>query len=869
MQSRSLQSDAIPVTESDTYQTLLARAQRRTGHVPAERIVRHVLSVTHGGDWPVRRDALDAVLRRCVSSRTDEIQILGRPRGRQMGLYATRRAGSRARPYRTLLRRIDPIDGSCECADFLRNSLGLCKHLFALLDDLLAKRNRVAVEHDAVPASALRWDPVRPLTGAGDWLARVRWVDGRPGRDLRQWLRPTNGRLRAGAPAEAGGWTVAVPDVPRQRLGLVDRLLVALQDGKSEPALYALLQQERARLALQIQTASTRKRLRNALRSLNQPLYPYQRDGVERFFARGRLLLADDMGLGKTAQAIAACHALWHTGRVRRGLLVVPAALKPQWLREWRLFTDAPATVVDGTPSERRAAFEACRRGFLLGNYEQLIRDLDIVRDWTPDIVVLDEAQRIKNWATRTALTVKRLDPPYRLVLTGTPMENRLDELASIVEWVDDLALEPKWRLTAWHTTPVDGKTETGGARHLDTLRARLATCMVRRVRQEVLSQLPARTDTRIPIEMTAEQVDEHDALNMPIAQILGRAKRRPLTQAEFLRLMTLLTTQRIIANGLAQLRFEQLWPDLSRIERPTDSTLRGLASPKLAELRELIGQLALSEGRKVVVFSQWRRMLRLAHWATRDQLAREGVTAAFFTGAEGQTRRTQNLVDFHDDPACRVLFATDAGGVGLNLQRAASACINIELPWNPAVLEQRVGRIYRLGQRRPIDVYNLVSEPGIESRIADLVGSKKALFIGLFDGTSDEVTFERSGSFLSRIERIVAPAPSPAPIRAEDVSVSEDDGAEREIESVVAAGDESGDVAVATAIPPEPLDSAATIERLVSGVTVHRTASGGLVIEARPEAASTLAALFSGMAQLLQSAAATPVTGGGPAGRR
>jgi SNF2 family DNA or RNA helicase len=168
------------------------------------------------------------------------------------------------------------------------------------------------------------------------------------------------------------------------------------------------------------------------------------------------------MGLGKTAQAIAACHALWHTGGVRRGLIIVPAALKPQWLREWQLFTDAPAAVVEGTPGQRRAAFEACRRGFLLANYEQLIRDVDIVREWRPDIVVLDEAQRIKNWATRTALTVKRLDPPYRLVLTGTPMENRLDELASIVEWVDDLALEPKWRLAAWHTTPVDGKTEIG-----------------------------------------------------------------------------------------------------------------------------------------------------------------------------------------------------------------------------------------------------------------------------------------------------------------------------------------------------------------------------------------------------------------------
>src|SRR2546428_2523864 len=340
---------------------------------------------------------------------------------------------------------------------------------------------------------------------------------------------------------------------------------------------------------------------------------------------------ADDMGPGRPAQAFAACRALGHTAGVRGGLIIVPAALKPQWLREWQLFTDARADVVEGTPGQRRAAFEACQRGFLLANYEQLIRDLEVVRDWKPDIVVLDEAQRIKNWATKTALTVKLLDPPYRLVLTGTPMENRLDELASIVEWVDNLALEPKWRLASWHTTQVDGKTEIGGARNLDTLRTRLAPCMVRRVRHEVLSQLPARTDTRIPIEMTAEQMDEHDALNMPIAQLLSRAKRRPLTQAEFLRLMGLLTTQRIIANGLAQLRFEQIWPDLSRIERPTESTLRGLASPKLVEFRELIGQLALAEGRKVVVFSQWRGMLRLGPWAAAEHVARRGGRPAFF----------------------------------------------------------------------------------------------------------------------------------------------------------------------------------------------------------------------------------------------
>src|SRR6266705_2215836 len=153
MQSRSSQLDAIAITESETYQALLAHAHRRTGGVAPESIVRHVLSVTRDGDWPVQRDALDAVLRRCTSAHTDDIQIVRRPRGRLLGLYATRRRGSRARPYRTLLRRIEPLDGSCECADFLRSSLALCKHLLAVLEHVVSKRRR-DVERELSPEQA-------------------------------------------------------------------------------------------------------------------------------------------------------------------------------------------------------------------------------------------------------------------------------------------------------------------------------------------------------------------------------------------------------------------------------------------------------------------------------------------------------------------------------------------------------------------------------------------------------------------------------------------------------------------------------------------------------------------------------------------
>ncbi len=183
-----------------------------------------------------------------------------------------------------------------------------------------------------------------------------------------------------------------------------------------------------------------------------------------------------------------------------------------------------------------------------------------------------------------------------------------------------------------------------------------------------------------MPVALTEEQRAAHDDLNQPIAKLMAMGKRRPLTPPEFLRRMSLLATQRVISNGMAQLNFKETWPEL-RLRAPTPKLLESLATPKLNELRELVGSLVVTQRRKVVVFSQWRRMLELAARAASDLLAPEGLRARFFTGQEGLRRRTQNLVDFHDDPKAAILFLSDAGVVGLNLQKAANASINLELP--------------------------------------------------------------------------------------------------------------------------------------------------------------------------------------------
>ena len=829
-----------PEADAEARRELEAMAKKRFGAIPAALVARHVLEVTRGGDFPLRRAALEALQRRQAAAARDALRVVHAPGRSAAGLY-TIAAKANRRPYRTLLVSAAGLSGSCDCRDFVRNGLGLCKHLLVALDHVHRKAGGILPP--SPPATRrLVWDPVRPLLGKDDALARIRWLGPLPPPRLAHALESTHLR-----------------NDERRRALVGDLLRLARETSEpsrerplpSDPALVPLLTEEAERLDRLLSLAPLGRRLGEGLRGLKHRLFPYQREGVRRAVMTGRLLLADDMGLGKTAQAVATCHALWNLGKVRRGLLIVPASLKPQWLREWQSFSDVPVRLVEGNAAERRAFYQA-GKGFLISNYEQAVRDLAVMRAWAPDLVVLDEAQRIKNWQTKTAASVKQLEPAFRLVLTGTPLENRLDELASLLDWVDDTALEPKWRLSPWHTLHADGKHEAAGARHLDTLRARLGPSFLRRRKQEVLAQLPARTDTRVPIELTPQQLEEHDALIPAIAALAAIGQRRPLTPSEFQRLMSLLTEQRMLCNGLALAHYDELAEGLAR-EKPTEAVLSTLASPKLAELRELVRQLAVVQERRIVIFSQWRRMLSLAHWAVGDVLEAEGLRGVWFSGAESPKRRTQNLVDFHDDPRTRILFATDAGGVGLNLQHAADSCINLELPWNPAVLEQRIARIWRLGQKNRIEVYNLVAETGIEARIAGLLGDKRALFSGLFDGTSDEVRYEGGGSFLARVEKLVdlpaAPAASGEAARAEDALL------DAPAPAAVGPSEVAGVAPAVAAAPGNGSEAASILMGTLAKVRIEPTLGGGLRLEAPPEAAAVLAGFFAELARRLGAA--------------
>lgn len=844
----------VAAREEEAREDLLEILRKRFRPIPEEWMLEVLMRACEGGDANLRKEAIEALSRRFANGKREELRVARRPPGGVLlGSYSTRRKGEGERNYRTELYSVSPVRASCGCRDFARSSLGLCKHLMVVLEYLGSKPKRLkkAQRSPALDRGTplLEWDSYRPLNDDGNALTRMKFWPGpraRAGQGLLTFFSPApTSRVECGA-----GYFVPSAKAlatPQRRLQWIKSLLQAARRARGsltmDAALLPLLQEEKASLQRRIAMQKGLK-ARSFTRG-SVKLYPYQKQGVRRFLENGRLLLADDMGLGKTAQAIAVCHTLWEQGLVRRGLILVPAPLKGQWSREWASFSDTPVQVVEGNMRARRAIYEETRKGFLIANYEQVLRDLAAIQAWNPEILVLDEAQRIKNWATKTALSVKRINAPFRLALTGTPLENRLDELASIFDMVDDHALEPQWRLAPWHgirDANDEGQSRIVGIRNLDALRARIAPFMERRLRADVLDELPERNDTQIHVPMTEMQAEEHDALKPAIHRIAMQARRRPLTQPEFLRLMQLLQAQRVLANGIGQAYFKETWPEIRELD-PTRRRVEQLHAPKLFELRELLQSLCVDQGRKVVVFSSFRRMLDLAAWSLGDFLREHRMRGAFFTGQESNKRREASIEAFLEDPDTRILFTSDAGSVGLNLQKSANACIHMDIPWNPAVLEQRNGRVYRLGQKRKVDFYYLISERSIEEHMTKVLSNKKALFEGLFDGRTDVVLFEEATNFLGRIQAIFE---EEEPTSFSPQSDEEPDDTAPRSEPLLEATDESRDTEIQQVTP--------SIQSLFAGLRIEKRADGSMSIEADAEAAAGLATLFEGLASALRA---------------
>lgn len=634
------------------------------------------------------------------------------------------------RIYRVVIRGQSPGINYCSCPDFEINTLGTCKHIESVLRFLgrnkenrkLLKKGYVS-EHSSV---TLRYGSMRQIffsfgTRAGPELKKL-----------------------AGRYFDADGY-LTPEGFHRfdEFMKLASRLKEDIRYHDDAMVFIARMRDQEIRKKRVEEMFPPGLKDSKWEHLIKTELYPYQREGVLFAAKAGRCLLADDMGLGKTIQAIAAGELMARTLGVERVLVVCPSSLKHQWKQEIEKFTDRPAQVIGGMRPKRQAAYQS-DDFFKIVNYDVVHRDLDAIEKWKPDLIILDEAQRIKNWKTRLAKSVKKLSSPYALVLTGTPLENRLEELHSILEFVDRHHLGPLFRFLDRHQI-TDATGKVTGYRDLHGLGKTLASVLIRRRKHEVLTQLPRRMDKNYFVPMTFEQMEIHEENREIAARIVSKWRRYHfLSEEDQRRLMMALQNMRMVCDNTYLI---------------DKKTIQG---KKIDELEIQLREIFEDPKSKAVIFSQWIRMGELVE----AMLNVNGWKYAYLHGGVPSNKRGDLLRVFREDSDCRVFLSTDAGGTGLNLQQA-STVINLDMPWNPAVLEQRIGRVHRLGQERAVRVINFIAEGTIEHGMLALHRFKHSMFSGVLDGGENEVLM--GGSRLSRFMKTVETATSTIPEKDKD----------------------------------------------------------------------------------------------------
>ena len=656
-------------------------------------------------------------------------KVLERPGAEPYGDYRVQSASGKT--YRVAMRGPGLFENYCSCPDFAVNTLGTCKHIEALLLRLGKRYGRTLESRKFARARAsisLQY---------GETIAVRLRLPANPSpalRTLAEEYFDAAGLLRL------------------EHYRSFDRVLDRFRQADLDAVIYSDVLEHLDReneladgLDLERQLLATLRRGRNPLNGiLKTKLLPYQERGAIFAACRGRVVLADDMGLGKTVQALAATEMLRRRRGIQRVLVVAPASVKYQWKTEIEKFSGLSAQVIEGLLPRRRELY-AAPQFFNLSSYELVLKDVRYMHELAPDLIILDEAQRIRNWTTATARTIKQLKSRYAFVLTGTPLENKLEELFSVVEFIDGRRLGPAFRFLHEHRTEdKDGKLI--GYRGLDRIHNQLAPILLRRTRQEVLKDLPKRTDQILHVALTPQQAEPYWEQNDILAALMRKWERqRFLSEIDQKRVLCCLQNMRMLCNSTFL------------FDKQTNH------SPKLAEFREIIRELAIEEGRKVVVFSEYERMTHLAG----QELEKLGIGFVSLHGSVPSRNRGALMEKFRRDADCRVFLSTDAGGVGLNLQ-AASAVVNFEPPWNPARLEQRIGRVHRLGQAHPVHVVHLLTKDSIEERVWETLQLKKSLFAGVFDSPTGEVSFAALGrkSVLQAVKEIFANQPGrPKPV--------------------------------------------------------------------------------------------------------
>lgn len=620
--------------------------------------------------------------------------------------------------YKVVYRGEDSPWNYCSCMDFKTNHLCTCKHIEKVklwISDTRGKR-----VHKELPV----------YTSVFLSYTEGRQVKIRVGSDHHEEFMQLAAQY---FDAEGVMFPYAYDDYDKllMQAAAIDSSFRFYQD-----AIDFILEQREQKFRSQLISKYTDKRLDDLL---TVSLYPYQKEGIRFAFEKGRSIIADEMGLGKTIQAIGTAELLRKEGLAEQILIVCPTSLKYQWQREIERFAknqerslDRPLTlVIEGNPMKRKEQY-ASNVPYKIVSYNCMSNDVKMWGSLETEVLIMDEVQRLKNWKTQISMAARKVHSDYAVILSGTPLENRLEELYSVMEFADNYCLGPYWQFKD-NCIVMDEGGKVIGYKNLNQVGETARQRLIRRTKKQVALQMPKRQDQNLFVPMTKEQRSLHDAYKEEVAKLVLKWRHMHfLLEKDRQRLLQFLSMMRMACDSTYIL----------------DQKTR--YDTKVAEVVNILQSIFDNGDEKVVIFSQWERMTRLIAY----ELDKMGVGYEYLHGGVPSAKRRDLIVNFTDDPNSRVFLSTDAGSTGLNLQ-AGSVMINLDLPWNPAVLEQRIARIYRLGQERNVQVINLVAKDTIEEQMLDKLRFKTAMFEGVLDNGEDTIFLGNESKFTAMMDTL------------------------------------------------------------------------------------------------------------------
>ena len=457
--------------------------------------------------------------------------------------------------------------------------------------------------------------------------------------------------------------------------------------------------------------------------ALKAQLRPYQHQGLSwlQFLSSCGLsgILADDMGLGKTLQTLAHIAAEKQNGRLDRPCLVAaPTSLIPTWRNELKRFApNLSLLVLHG--NDRRELFDRIdEHDVVLTSYALLIRDRDLLVDRQYRLVVLDEAQAIKNPATKLARTASALQADQRLALTGTPVENHLGELWSVFNFLLPGLLGEREMFKRVFRNPIEKEGDTS---RRDLLASRVRPFMLRRTKEQVASELPPKSEFYREVELTEAQTDLYESVRLAMHdRIRAAIETKGIAHSSIAILEALLKLRQVCCDP--------------RLLKTGGTGPAPAPSAKFELLMEMLPTM-VETGRRIIVFSQFVEMLDLI-----DQALVEADLP--FVKLTGRTRdREQPVKRFQTGEVPVFLISLKAGGVGLTLT-AADTVIHYDPWWNPAVEAQATDRAHRIGQDKTVFVYKLITAGTVEEKMVELQARKRALYESVLDASGGTLSF-------------------------------------------------------------------------------------------------------------------------------